>query len=72
MTGAANGVVDDAVRAFAASASRVLVIAPQGTRKPVARFKTGFLRIAKEAGVPLCSWRWTTALDAFESVRRST
>ena len=50
---AANGVVDDAVRAFAASASRVLVIAPQGTRKPVTRFKTGFLRIAKEAGVPL-------------------
>lgn len=50
---AANGVVDDAVRAFGASASRVLVIAPQGTRKPVTRFKTGFLRIAKEAGVPL-------------------
>lgn len=50
---APNGVVDDAVRAFTASASRVLVIAPQGTRQPVARFKTGFLRIAKEAGVPV-------------------
>lgn len=50
---AANGVVDDAVRAFTTADSRVLVIAPQGTRKPVARFKTGFLRIAKEAGVPL-------------------
>lgn len=50
---AANGVVDDAVRAFGAGKSQVLVIAPQGTRKPVARFKTGFLRIAKEAGVPL-------------------
>lgn len=50
---AANGVVEDAVRAFEATASRVLVIAPQGTRKRVARFKTGFLRIAKEAGVPV-------------------
>ena len=50
---AADGVVDDAVRAFRERPSQVLVIAPQGTRRAVKRYKTGFLRIAKEAGVPV-------------------
>ena len=30
-----------------------LAIAPEGTRKPVPRFKAGFWKIAKGAGVPV-------------------
>ncbi len=48
-----HGVVGDSVRAFEAVERRVLAIAPQGTRKPVPQFKTGFLRIARGAGVPI-------------------
>ncbi len=48
-----HGVVADAVRAFEAVDRRILAIAPQGTRKPVARFRSGFLHIARGAGVPV-------------------
>jgi 1-acyl-sn-glycerol-3-phosphate acyltransferase len=48
-----NGMVDSSMRAFGNSGELVLVIAPQGTRKPVPRFKSGFLRIARGAGVPV-------------------
>jgi len=48
-----HGVVGDAVAAFAQSGRRILAIAPQGTRTPELRFKSGFLHIAKGAGVPV-------------------
>jgi 1-acyl-sn-glycerol-3-phosphate acyltransferase len=32
---------------------RVLALAPQGTRSPVLKFRTGFLHIARGAGVPV-------------------
>ena len=48
-----HGVVGDAVRGFEDSAQRVLAIAPEGTRKPVAHFKSGFLHIARAARVPV-------------------
>jgi 1-acyl-sn-glycerol-3-phosphate acyltransferase len=48
-----HGVVGESVRAFEAVERRVLAIAPQGTRKPVPQFKTGFLHIARGAGVPI-------------------
>jgi 1-acyl-sn-glycerol-3-phosphate acyltransferase len=51
--GAANGIVGDAVRAFASRSALMMVIAPEGTRRKVERFKTGFLHIAKGAGVPV-------------------
>ena len=51
--GAGQGLVDDAVAAFAGMERRVLAIAPQGTRSPVPRFRTGFLRIARGAHVPV-------------------
>ena len=51
--GAGQGVVDDAVAAFARMERRVLAIAPQGTRAPVPRFRTGFLHIARGAHVPV-------------------
>lgn len=39
-----------------------LVMAPEGTRKKVDKFKTGFYHIARLAGVPicLCIFNWTT------------
>ena len=49
----AHGVVGDAVAEFARSEARLLAIAPQGTRKPTARFKSGFLHIARGARVPI-------------------
>lgn len=49
----AQGVVADSVEAFSRLERRVLVIAPEGTRSRVAHFKSGFLRIARGAGVPV-------------------
>jgi len=46
-------VVEDAVAAFASRDRMILAIAPEGTRKAVARWKTGFHRIASGAGVPI-------------------
>jgi 1-acyl-sn-glycerol-3-phosphate acyltransferase len=51
--GAPHGLVGEAVRGFASAGERILAIAPQGTRKPVPRFKSGFLRIARGAEVPV-------------------
>lgn len=48
-----HGVVSDAVAAFTHVERRVLAIAPQGTRSPVPRFRTGFLHIARGARVPV-------------------
>jgi 1-acyl-sn-glycerol-3-phosphate acyltransferase len=48
-----HGVVGESVRAFADVERRVLAIAPQGTRSPVPHFKSGFLHIARGAGVPV-------------------
>jgi 1-acyl-sn-glycerol-3-phosphate acyltransferase len=49
----AHGVVEECVRAFAASDRRVLALAPQGTRKGSGQFRTGFLHIARGAAVPV-------------------
>lgn len=49
----AHGVVAAAVAAFRSRERLVLAIAPEGTRKPVERLKSGFLHIARGAGVPI-------------------
>ena len=48
-----HGVVGDAVAEFERSDARLLAIAPQGTRKPTRRFRSGFLHIARGARVPI-------------------
>jgi hypothetical protein len=48
-----HGVVPESVRTFAAVDRRILAIAPQGTRHGDGRFKSGFLHIARGAGVPI-------------------
>jgi 1-acyl-sn-glycerol-3-phosphate acyltransferase len=50
---APHGLVQESVRAFEEAGSRVLAITPQGTRKGSGRFRTGFLRIAVGARVPV-------------------
>ncbi|HUG27221.1 MAG TPA: lysophospholipid acyltransferase family protein [Gemmatimonadales bacterium] len=48
-----QGAVEGAVAAFGARERMILAIAPEGTRKSVQRWKTGFYRIAAGAGVPI-------------------
>jgi 1-acyl-sn-glycerol-3-phosphate acyltransferase len=45
--------VEQIVRLFAERERLVLAMAPEGTRKPVERWKSGFYRIALGAGVPI-------------------
>jgi 1-acyl-sn-glycerol-3-phosphate acyltransferase len=50
---AAHGVVGDCVKAFKAATALMLVVTPEGTRKGVSRWKSGFYHIATHAGVPI-------------------
>jgi 1-acyl-sn-glycerol-3-phosphate acyltransferase len=49
----AHDVVGQIVAEFASRPQVFLVITPEGTRKQVSRWKTGFWHIAKGAGVPI-------------------
>jgi 1-acyl-sn-glycerol-3-phosphate acyltransferase len=51
--GATTGVVGQMLAQFDHQPSLWLGIAPEGTRKPVQRWKSGFWRIAHGAGVPV-------------------
>lgn len=48
-----NDVVTQMVEMFSSNERLILAIFPEGTRKPVPTWKTGFWRIAKKAQVPL-------------------
>ncbi|MFQ5523946.1 MAG: 1-acyl-sn-glycerol-3-phosphate acyltransferase [Acidimicrobiia bacterium] len=48
-----GGVVRQAVESFASEDKMLLVIAPEGTRAAAPSWKSGFLRIAETAGVPV-------------------
>jgi 1-acyl-sn-glycerol-3-phosphate acyltransferase len=48
-----HGVVGDSIAAFSRTDRRILAIAPEGTRARVGHFKSGFLQIARGAGVPV-------------------
>lgn len=50
---ASHGMVGEVVRIFQGREKLWVAIAPEGTRKKVAHFKSGFLHIAAGAGVPL-------------------
>jgi len=56
------------VEAFAREPRLHLVIAPEGTRNKVDRFKTGFYHIARLAEVPivLCTFNWQTRTVHFD------
>jgi 1-acyl-sn-glycerol-3-phosphate acyltransferase len=48
-----EGVVDQVAARFRSEPQLVLGIAPEGNRRPVDRWKSGFYRIAVRAGVPI-------------------
>jgi len=51
--GSAQGVVEQMTRRFAEHDTLWLGIAPEGTRRHVEKWKSGFWRIAHDAGVPV-------------------
>jgi 1-acyl-sn-glycerol-3-phosphate acyltransferase len=48
-----GGLVDDLVRQARSGAALALVIAPEGTRDRAPGWKSGFYRIAQDAGIPI-------------------
>ena len=52
---ASHDVVRDIVAEFARRERMILALAPEGTRKHVERWRTGFYHIARGAGVPILS-----------------
>lgn len=50
---ASHGVVGECVRAFNAAPTLMLALTPEGTRKGVSQWKSGFYLIAAKAGVPI-------------------
>jgi len=50
---AAHGVVGEAVEGFRTRDRLVLAVAPEGTRRRVERWKSGFYHIARQGGVPI-------------------
>jgi 1-acyl-sn-glycerol-3-phosphate acyltransferase len=48
-----HDMVDQAVQIFSKHKKFILAMAPEGTRKKVAKMRTGFYYIAKGAGVPI-------------------
>ena len=50
---APDGVVEQAAAVLAPPRSVFLAVAPEGTRRKVERWKSGFWRIARAAGVPI-------------------
>jgi 1-acyl-sn-glycerol-3-phosphate acyltransferase len=54
-----SGVVEDMAARFKGEEKLILALSPEGTRSSVDRWKTGFHRIAKAAGVPI----FAVALD---------
>lgn len=49
----ARGVVEDAADLFRRRKAMILALSPEGTRRKVEKWKTGFYRIAMSAGVPI-------------------
>ncbi|MCC7244937.1 MAG: 1-acyl-sn-glycerol-3-phosphate acyltransferase [Saprospiraceae bacterium] len=60
--------VDAIVAAFHREPRMHLVIAPEGTRSKVSKFKTGFYHIARQANVPicLCTFDWAKKEVCFD------
>lgn len=55
---APHGVVEETVRAFRERQQMILGVTPEGTRRQVKEWKTGFYRIAERAQVPLALAYW--------------
>lgn len=71
---APGGIVEQMVEAFRRSDRLWVGITPEGTRSHNARWKTGFLRIAHEANVPvlLLSWDYPSRTLRFGKLMRAS
>ena len=49
----ASGVVDQVAKSFRDNERKWVILAPEGTRRAVTRWRSGFWHIAKQANVPL-------------------
>lgn len=49
----ANGLVDDLVKKITAAEELAIIVAPEGTRKSVQKWKTGFYQLAVQANLPI-------------------
>jgi len=63
---APGGLVRQVAEEFKKSETMVLVVAPEGTRKAVPHWKSGFVRLADGAGVPVVP----AAIDCVDKVVR--
>lgn len=63
-----NNFVESVVNIFNSKDEFAIVMAPEGTRKKVEKFKSGFYHIAKNAGIPivLCKFDWGRKEVAFD------
>ena len=52
---AAHGVVGETVAGFRSNPNAWFLLAPEGTRKAVKKWKSGFWHIARQAQVPVCA-----------------
>jgi 1-acyl-sn-glycerol-3-phosphate acyltransferase len=50
---APGGLIEETIRVLQRQPSMVLALTPEGTRKRVERWKTGFYRIAQDTGLPV-------------------
>lgn len=59
---ARHNIVEASVREFAMRERFVLVLAPEGTRRKVKEWRSGFWHVAKQANVPICcvAFDWAT------------
>ncbi|HEY7772876.1 MAG TPA: 1-acyl-sn-glycerol-3-phosphate acyltransferase [Marinagarivorans sp.] len=66
----AGGMVGSLTRWFSERDKAWLLITPEGTRKKVGRYKTGFLRVAESVDVPvmLVSWDYPTKRIVLEKI----
>lgn len=71
---AASGTVLQIAEAFAERDRLWVALTPEGTRKKVAQWKTGFLRMAEAADVPvlLVGWDYPTRTICIDSLWRPT
>lgn len=65
---AAHDIVSQTITAFSSRPHVFLVITPEGTRRQVSRWKTGFWHIARGAGVPILPivFDWGTRTIRFQ------
>lgn len=64
--------VEQAIEAFAEHRQFILVLSPEGTRRKVERWRSGFYHIAWGPACPSCRRHWISSTGASSSANRSS